>query len=286
MPCERCERLAGAASRLAHSGRDRRARRSAARYGSVLIQFYWKGYGYRTQSEDQRTDPYFTRAGHFRRRRTVGHHAQPKSAAHALARRNWIWSKWRRTNGRPSAGSWITVSSSTSRRSGWPKATRTTAKSKKSVFDQRRANTTSHFKVNQARTLLQHKDKVVVSVIFRGRELAHIEEGRKVIDKSSKSSKTSARSNRLPRTRASGSWRSWLPGKRGPGFGLPQSTLGAPPGEYFHRRAPGCVVPRQRTSTWPTCRRPALRPTACRFATTVESPIRLRPVHRVKRRQV
>jgi len=39
-----------------------------------------------------------------------------------------------------------------------------------------------HFKVNQARTFLQHKDKVVVSVIFRGREMAHIEEGRKVID--------------------------------------------------------------------------------------------------------
>lgn len=38
------------------------------------------------------------------------------------------------------------------------------------------------FKVNQARTFLAHKDKVVVSVIFRGRELAHIEEGRKVID--------------------------------------------------------------------------------------------------------
>jgi translation initiation factor IF-3 len=38
------------------------------------------------------------------------------------------------------------------------------------------------FKLNQARTFLQHKDKVIVSVIFRGRELAHIEEGRKVID--------------------------------------------------------------------------------------------------------
>jgi len=38
------------------------------------------------------------------------------------------------------------------------------------------------FKLNQARTFLQHKDKVVVSVIFRGREMAHIEEGRKVID--------------------------------------------------------------------------------------------------------
>jgi translation initiation factor IF-3 len=38
------------------------------------------------------------------------------------------------------------------------------------------------FKLNQARQFLAHKDKVVVSVIFRGREMAHIEEGRKVID--------------------------------------------------------------------------------------------------------
>lgn len=38
------------------------------------------------------------------------------------------------------------------------------------------------FKLNQAKTFLAHKDKVIVSVIFRGRELAHIEEGRKVID--------------------------------------------------------------------------------------------------------
>lgn len=37
-------------------------------------------------------------------------------------------------------------------------------------------------KISQARGFLQHKDKVVVSVVFRGRELAHIEEGRKVID--------------------------------------------------------------------------------------------------------
>lgn len=39
------------------------------------------------------------------------------------------------------------------------------------------------FKVKQAKGFLLHKDKVQVSVIFRGRELAHIEEGRKVMDK-------------------------------------------------------------------------------------------------------
>ena len=37
------------------------------------------------------------------------------------------------------------------------------------------------FKVNQAKTFLLHKDKVVVSVVFRGRELAHIDEGQRVM---------------------------------------------------------------------------------------------------------
>jgi translation initiation factor IF-3 len=37
-------------------------------------------------------------------------------------------------------------------------------------------------KVNRAREFLTHKDKVIVSVIYRGRELAHLQEGRKVID--------------------------------------------------------------------------------------------------------
>ena len=37
-------------------------------------------------------------------------------------------------------------------------------------------------KVKHARDFLTHKDKVVVSVVFRGRELAHIEEGRKVVN--------------------------------------------------------------------------------------------------------
>jgi translation initiation factor IF-3 len=36
-------------------------------------------------------------------------------------------------------------------------------------------------KVNRAREFLNHKDKVVVSVIFRGREIAHKEEGQKII---------------------------------------------------------------------------------------------------------
>ncbi len=37
------------------------------------------------------------------------------------------------------------------------------------------------FKVKQASQFLLHKDKVQVSVVFRGREIAHIEEGKRVM---------------------------------------------------------------------------------------------------------
>ncbi len=37
-------------------------------------------------------------------------------------------------------------------------------------------------KVNHAKEFLQHKHKVLVNVLFRGRELAHIEQGRLVMD--------------------------------------------------------------------------------------------------------
>lgn len=36
------------------------------------------------------------------------------------------------------------------------------------------------FKTNRARGFLEHKDKVIVSVVFRGRENAHVDEGFKV----------------------------------------------------------------------------------------------------------
>lgn len=37
-------------------------------------------------------------------------------------------------------------------------------------------------KVNHAREFLQHKDKVLVKVEFRGREIAHVDQGRIVMD--------------------------------------------------------------------------------------------------------
>ncbi len=37
-------------------------------------------------------------------------------------------------------------------------------------------------KVNRARDFLEHKNKVIVTVIFRGREMAHVEEGRRVVN--------------------------------------------------------------------------------------------------------
>ncbi len=37
-------------------------------------------------------------------------------------------------------------------------------------------------KINQARQFLEHNDKVQVNVLFRGREMQHIEEGKRVMD--------------------------------------------------------------------------------------------------------
>jgi translation initiation factor IF-3 len=37
-------------------------------------------------------------------------------------------------------------------------------------------------KINQARKFLEHKDKVLLNVLFRGRELQHIDEGRRIIN--------------------------------------------------------------------------------------------------------
>ncbi len=36
-------------------------------------------------------------------------------------------------------------------------------------------------KISRAREFLEHKDKVLLSVMFKGRELAHVEEGQRVI---------------------------------------------------------------------------------------------------------
>ncbi len=59
------------------------------------------------------------------------------------------------------------------------------------------------FKVKQAIGFLQNKDKVQVTVVFRGRELAHIEEGEKVmaqiIEKLGEFAKVEGTPSRQPR---------------------------------------------------------------------------------------
>src|ERR1700732_464375 len=37
-------------------------------------------------------------------------------------------------------------------------------------------------KINQARKFLEHKDKVLVYVLYKGRELQHIEEGKRILE--------------------------------------------------------------------------------------------------------
>lgn len=38
------------------------------------------------------------------------------------------------------------------------------------------------FKVKQAQSFLKAKDKVQISIVFKGREIVHVEEGRRVLD--------------------------------------------------------------------------------------------------------
>ena len=40
-----------------------------------------------------------------------------------------------------------------------------------------------HFKLNRAREFLRQKDKVIFSVVFRGRENAHVQEGFKLVER-------------------------------------------------------------------------------------------------------
>ena len=49
----------------------------------------------------------------------------------------------------------------------------------------RKAKTDQHdveTKINQARKFLEHKDKVLVYVLYKGRELQHIEEGKRILE--------------------------------------------------------------------------------------------------------
>ena len=65
------------------------------------------------------------------------------------------------------------------------KANKNTAHSSKTKEVRLRPKTGKHdidFKVNQAKKFLDNKDKVQITVQFRGREMAHIDEGRKVMD--------------------------------------------------------------------------------------------------------
>ena len=59
-------------------------------------------------------------------------------------------------------------------------------------------------KVKRAREFLENKDKVLVNVLFRGRELAHIDEGRRVMQEVLPRSRRSARSRRRPPWRVNG----------------------------------------------------------------------------------
>jgi translation initiation factor IF-3 len=53
-------------------------------------------------------------------------------------------------------------------------------------------------KIRKAREFLEHKDKVLVNVLFRGRELAHIDEGRRVMNEVLEALEDMAKVEKLP----------------------------------------------------------------------------------------
>ena len=93
------------------------------------------------------------------------------------------WSKWRPTNVRRCAESWITASSNAGGRNG-DTAMVTRSGSRRSAC-RPRTGEHAHCRGRQGPANSWNTRTSDRRVMFRGRELAHIDEGRKVIDRSS-----------------------------------------------------------------------------------------------------
>ena len=103
----------------------------------------------------------------------------------SLSPRVSIWSRFRPRRGLPSAGSWTTENSSTSRTEGRARRRRSSTRcsSKKSRCARRSRSTITASRCDHAREFLNSRDKVKVTVTFRGREIAHQDIGHKLIQK-------------------------------------------------------------------------------------------------------
>src|SRR6266540_3764900 len=89
----------------------------------------------------------------------------------------WIWWKSRRSPGRPSSRSWIMGSSSSSRRR------RRVIHLKEVKYRPGIDDHDFDFKTRHAREFLADGNKVKVTMMNRGRQMAHIELGREVLDR-------------------------------------------------------------------------------------------------------
>ena len=92
-----------------------------------------------------------------------------------------IWWKSLPMISRPFAGSWITANTSTQQSKKHSKGQAHHTRTKEIRLRPKTGDHDIEFKVKQASQFLRHKDKVQISVVFRGREIAHIEEGKRVM---------------------------------------------------------------------------------------------------------
>ena len=102
------------------------------------------------------------------------------------SRRNaiWIWSRSRPRRARRYNASWTTPSTSTSRRRRSSRRASTSSRSRcaRSSFVRRSPSTTTTPRSTMS-SASSHKDKVKVTMMFRGREVTHPERGTAILDR-------------------------------------------------------------------------------------------------------
>ncbi len=84
-------------------------------------------------------------------------------------------------------------------------------------------------RVNQARKFLEHGDKVLLKVQFRGREMQHIEEGRRIIDAMIVDLQDACKVESPPRMEGKQMTALLAPKGSGPAAGKPKSDKPKPP---------------------------------------------------------
>ena len=104
-------------------------------------------------------------------------------ALQRAAKSAWTWWKSRRRKSRPFAASWTYGKFKYQQKKRQHKGHTHHSKNKELRLRPKIGDHDLMTKVNRAKEFLEQKDKVIFSVIFRGRENAHVDEGYKLVER-------------------------------------------------------------------------------------------------------